>query len=212
VQLHRAREQFEEAGVSLVLIGQASPRQAAAFRRKLKIDDVDVLADEERVTYKALGFPRASVSQLLGPKSVLSGVKHVPGRARPGPHHRARPHSSGGAISWPPGGEVVLRAGPHATTGDNRPRRTRAERPRRACSPRYRRPADWHRDGESLHHRERRRSPAAEQGRGAAGPAPRHVPPPAREHVKTRQALAAEVQATLFENLDEETWERLRRR
>jgi hypothetical protein len=76
VQLHRAREQFEEAGVSLVLIGQASPRQAAAFRRKLKIDDVDVLADEERVTYKALGFPRASVSQLLGPKSVLSGLQH----------------------------------------------------------------------------------------------------------------------------------------
>ncbi len=75
VQLHRAREQFEGAGVDLVLIGQASPRQAAAFRRKTKID-LPVLADEERRTYKLMGLPRATVGQLLGPRSVLSGVKH----------------------------------------------------------------------------------------------------------------------------------------
>ena len=75
MQLHRAREQFEAAGAKLVLIGQASPRQAAAFRRKLEID-LPVLADEDRRTYKLAGFPRASVGQLLGPRSVLSGVKH----------------------------------------------------------------------------------------------------------------------------------------
>ena len=75
MQLHRAREQFEEAGAKLVLIGQATPRQAAHFRRKLDID-LPVLADEERSTYKLMGLPRASVGQLLGPKSVLSGVKH----------------------------------------------------------------------------------------------------------------------------------------
>jgi hypothetical protein len=76
VQLHRAREQFEQAGIGLVLIGQATPRQATAFRRKLKIDDIDVLADEERATYKIAGFKRANVAQLLGPKSVMSGLKH----------------------------------------------------------------------------------------------------------------------------------------
>jgi hypothetical protein len=75
VQLHRAREQFEAAGAKLVLIGQATPRQAAHFRRKLEID-LPVLADEDRRTYKLAGFPRASVGQLLGPRSVLSGVKH----------------------------------------------------------------------------------------------------------------------------------------
>ena len=75
MQLHRAREQFEAAGAKLVLIGQATPRQATAFRRKTKID-LPVLTDEKRRTYKLAGFPRASVSQLLGPKSVLSGVKH----------------------------------------------------------------------------------------------------------------------------------------
>ncbi len=75
VQLHRAREQFEQAGVSLTLIGQANPRQAAAFRRKTGID-LTVLADEERRTYKLVGFPRANVAQLLGPRSVIAGVKH----------------------------------------------------------------------------------------------------------------------------------------
>ena len=75
MQLHRAREQFEAAGAKLVLIGQATPRHAAHFRRKLKID-LPVLADEDRRTYKLAGFPRATIGQLLGPRSVLSGVKH----------------------------------------------------------------------------------------------------------------------------------------
>ena len=106
MQLHRAREQFEQAGVGLVLIGQASPRQASAFRRKLDLD-LPVLADEERATYKAAGIPRASVGQLLGPKSVLSGVKHgarsgvVQGRVI------GDAAQLGGAIIVAPGGEVV---------------------------------------------------------------------------------------------------------
>jgi AhpC/TSA antioxidant enzyme len=75
VQLHRAREEFERAGLGLTLIGQASPRQAAAFRRRTKID-LRVLADEERRTYRLAGLKRGSLSQLLGPRSVLAGVKH----------------------------------------------------------------------------------------------------------------------------------------
>ncbi len=75
MQLHRAREEFEAAGAKLVLIGQATPRQAAAFRRKTKVE-LTVLADEQRRTYKLAGFPRANVGQLLGPRSVISGVRH----------------------------------------------------------------------------------------------------------------------------------------
>jgi hypothetical protein len=106
VQLHRAREQFEQAGVGLVLIGQASPRQASAFRRKLDLD-VPVLADEERATYKAAGLERANVAQLLGPRSVLSGVKHG---ARSGVMQGriiGDAAQLGGAIIVAPGGEVV---------------------------------------------------------------------------------------------------------
>ena len=106
MQLHRARERFEDAGVDLVLIGQASPRQASAFRRKLDID-LPVLADEERATYKAAGLKRASVGQLLGPKSVLSGVKHG---ARSGVMQGriiGDAAQLGGAAIVVPGGEVI---------------------------------------------------------------------------------------------------------
>ena len=76
MQLHRARERFEQAGVRLVLIGQATPRQAAHFRRKLDID-LPLLADESRATYKAAGWRKGSMAQLLGPKSVIAGAKHT---------------------------------------------------------------------------------------------------------------------------------------
>jgi prostamide/prostaglandin F2alpha synthase len=76
VQLYRAREQFEQAGLRLVLIGQASPRQARHFRDKLDLDPLPVLADDERESYRAAGLRRANLTQLVGPRSVLSGLKH----------------------------------------------------------------------------------------------------------------------------------------
>ena len=76
MQLHRAREQFDQAGIRLVLIGQESPRQARNFRDKLDLDPLPVLADDERESYRAAGLTRANLKQLVGPKSVLSGIKH----------------------------------------------------------------------------------------------------------------------------------------
>jgi hypothetical protein len=76
VQLHRAREQFEQAGVKLVLVGQATPRHATHFRDKLGLAPLTVLADEKRETYKLLGFKRGSVNQVMGPKSVIAGLRH----------------------------------------------------------------------------------------------------------------------------------------
>ena len=76
MQLHRAREKFDEAGVRLVLIGQATPRQAKHFRDKQGIAPLPVLADEDRESYRAAGWRRANAAQLVGPRSVLSGLKH----------------------------------------------------------------------------------------------------------------------------------------
>jgi hypothetical protein len=106
VQLHRAREQFEQAGLGLVLIGQATPRQAKHFQRKLGIDDLTILTDEDRRTYKVAGLKRGSLSQLVGPRSVLAGVKHgarsgvVQGRIV------GDAAQLGGAMVIAPGGEV----------------------------------------------------------------------------------------------------------
>jgi hypothetical protein len=108
VQLHRAREQFEQAGLDLVLIGQVSPRHAKHFQRKLDLDGQTILADGDRETYKLAGFRRASTSQLLGPRSVLSGIKHsarsgvVQGRII------GDAAQLGGAMVVQPGGSVSL--------------------------------------------------------------------------------------------------------
>ena len=73
MQLHRARAQFEQAGGNLVLIGQATPRDAAQFRRRQGIQ-LPVLADEERVSYAAAGTKSGGVFDLWHPKVVAKGA------------------------------------------------------------------------------------------------------------------------------------------
>ena len=73
--MNRAREDFEAAGVGLVLIGQATPRNAAHFRRRFELE-LPVLADEDRSSYRAAGAKVATVGELLGPKSVTKGIGH----------------------------------------------------------------------------------------------------------------------------------------
>ncbi len=73
MQLHRARSKFDEAGGELVLIGQATPRHAAHFRRRQGIQ-LPVLADEDRVSYEAAGAKSAGVLDLWNPKVVAKGA------------------------------------------------------------------------------------------------------------------------------------------
>jgi prostamide/prostaglandin F2alpha synthase len=73
MQLHRARAQFEQSGGRLVLIGQGSPRQAAHFRRRQGIQ-LPVLADEERISYRAAGAKVGSVVGLFNPWVVAKGA------------------------------------------------------------------------------------------------------------------------------------------
>jgi peroxiredoxin len=73
MQLHRARSEFDRAGGNLVLIGQATPRHAAHFRRRQGIQ-LPVLADEERVSYKAAGAKPGGAFDLWHPKVVAKGA------------------------------------------------------------------------------------------------------------------------------------------
>jgi AhpC/TSA antioxidant enzyme len=107
VQLHRAREQFEDAGLNLVLIGQATPRQATAFRRKTKID-LPVLADEERRTYKLAKLKRGNLAQLVGPRSVLAGIKHTARSGQVQGRVIGDAAQLGGAMVVGPGDEVMF--------------------------------------------------------------------------------------------------------
>jgi peroxiredoxin len=80
VQLHRARERFRASGGDLVLIGQASPRQAAHFRRRYT-PELPVLADDDRASYRAAGAGRMKATEMLNP---LVAAKSLRATARSG--------------------------------------------------------------------------------------------------------------------------------
>jgi peroxiredoxin len=106
VQLHRANSEFEAGGRGIVLIGQATPRQAAHFRRTQGVE-LTVLADEQRQTYKAAGAKIATFNELLGPKVVAKGVA----ASRANGVHQGRtighPAQLGGAMVIRPDGSVA---------------------------------------------------------------------------------------------------------
>jgi hypothetical protein len=104
--LDRAREQFEAAGASLVLIGQLTPRHAAHFRRRQGIE-LRVLADEERASYEAAGAKIATWGELLGPKVTAKGVLTSVRTGQRQGRTLGHPAQLGGALVIAPGGEVV---------------------------------------------------------------------------------------------------------
>ena len=73
MQLYRQAKEIEQAGASLTLIGQASPRHAAHFRRRQEIE-LPVLADADRRSYAAAGAKVATLNELVGPKMLAKGI------------------------------------------------------------------------------------------------------------------------------------------
>jgi peroxiredoxin len=76
VQLHRARQEFEDAGVRLAVVGIGTPDDAAAFRRAQGVD-LPLLADPDRKAYAIAGAKLATLDELIGPKVVGRAVKHT---------------------------------------------------------------------------------------------------------------------------------------
>ena len=74
VQLHRLRDEFEEAGVRLVVIGHGTPEMAASFRRAQGVD-LPVLVDPDRRIYETVGAKVATLDELIGPRQILAGLR-----------------------------------------------------------------------------------------------------------------------------------------
>jgi hypothetical protein len=74
--LDRARDDFAARGARLVLIGQATPRQAAHFRERQGLT-VPVLADRERESYRAVGARSGSLGDLVSPSVLVKGLATV---------------------------------------------------------------------------------------------------------------------------------------
>jgi AhpC/TSA antioxidant enzyme len=104
--LDSAREKFVAAGAKLVLIGQLTPKHAAHFRRRQKIE-LPVLADEQRATYKAAGAKVGSLNELLGPKVVAKGALTTLRTGKLQGRTIGHPAQLGGAMVIDPSGEIV---------------------------------------------------------------------------------------------------------
>ncbi len=95
--MDRARGDFKAAGVNLVLIGQGTPRQAAEFRRRQGIQ-LPVLADHDRVSYKAAGTKVGGVTDLFSPQTVAKGLLASARTRRTQTRTTGHPSQLGGAL------------------------------------------------------------------------------------------------------------------
>ena len=62
-----------------MVIGQGNPAQANHFRETQKVNDLPILVDPKRKTYKLAGTKVATFNELLGPAVV---AQRASGRAR----------------------------------------------------------------------------------------------------------------------------------
>jgi hypothetical protein len=70
---------------------------------------VPILADESRESYKAMGLRRGTATQLIGPKSVLSGIGRVASTGGKALQGRTIGDAAqlGGTFLVMPGGEIA---------------------------------------------------------------------------------------------------------
>jgi prostamide/prostaglandin F2alpha synthase len=104
--LDRARQDFKTAGVDLVLIGQGTPRQAAEFRRRQGIQ-LPVLADHDRLSYKAAGTKVGGVTDLFSPQTVAKGLLATARTRRTQTRTVGNSAQLGGTLVIAPDGRVV---------------------------------------------------------------------------------------------------------
>ena len=75
MQLHRDREDFEQAGARLVVIGQGTPAHARHFVEEYGLDGMRVLVDPERATYEAAGTKIATLDELYSTRTISRATK-----------------------------------------------------------------------------------------------------------------------------------------
>ena len=107
MQLHRDREKFDRAGARLVVIGQGTPAHAEHFREQFDLDGLEILVDPDRAAYKIAGTKIGSAAELLGPRSVLSGIKRSVSERMVQGRTQGHPAQLGGVLVVAPGGEIA---------------------------------------------------------------------------------------------------------
>jgi peroxiredoxin len=107
VQLHRDREQFEQAGVRLVVIGQGTPAHARHFLETNHVEGLELLVDPRRESYAVAGTKVATIAELWGPRIVLEGAYKAIKMRLPQTRTIGHPAQLGGVMIVQPDGTVA---------------------------------------------------------------------------------------------------------
>ena len=105
VQLNAARRGFEDAGAQLVLVGQGTSSDAAAFKHRMDID-LTMLADASRASYLLAGTKLATLDELIGPVVVVKAAVAMARRHVTIGHNTADEAQLGGTMVVAPGGGI----------------------------------------------------------------------------------------------------------
>lgn len=74
MQLHNARNNFEERGVNIVLVGLGTPEQAEKFRTEFSLS-FPVICDPRKEVYRQFGLGRGGVASVASPAVLLRGMR-----------------------------------------------------------------------------------------------------------------------------------------
>lgn len=76
MQLRRRENDFRQLGAQVVLVGLGTPEDAAAFKDRFDIS-FPIIADPEKVLYKAFHLKQATAKTFLSPGMAVKGVSAV---------------------------------------------------------------------------------------------------------------------------------------
>ena len=107
MQLHGDREKFRAAGAALVVVGQGTPRHAQHFREQFDLDGMELLVDPDREAYRLAGTKVATMTELIGPRSVLRGIKRSATTGMMQGTVKGHPAQLGGVLVVAKGGAVA---------------------------------------------------------------------------------------------------------
>jgi peroxiredoxin len=72
-QLRLKKQQFDQAGAQVMLVGMGSPEESAAFEMKFNIP-FPLISDPKGQLYKAFGLKKVSTWELLSPSVAFKGI------------------------------------------------------------------------------------------------------------------------------------------
>ncbi|MBF0517921.1 MAG: redoxin domain-containing protein [Nitrospirae bacterium] len=81
--MHAEKNRMEEFGITVILVGMGSPKQAEAFRTDHKLTFV-IICDPRKRLYEAYGLHKAGITGIVSPKTIIGGLRalgrgHLPG-------------------------------------------------------------------------------------------------------------------------------------